>query len=138
MHHETIRRTLAQGAGDSPDARAIAESVLGVWHQMAHRLVPVIGTRGVDAVLNRSLYLTSKTYPWLAIACNGENSALLIAGLRECIASRETVDATEASQTLLANFTELLATLIGVSLTLRLLAPVWVPPAPDSEQEKAK
>ncbi len=38
MHHETIRRTLVQGAGDAPNSNSIAEATLSTWHQVAVRL----------------------------------------------------------------------------------------------------
>lgn len=62
MHHETIRRTLVQGAGDMPNANSIAEATLSTWHQVAIRLEQVIGARGGDALFHRSLHVTSKTY----------------------------------------------------------------------------
>ncbi len=137
MNLEMIRKTLVHGSGDFPDSSAIAEATLSTWHQVAVRLGPVIGSRGVEALFNRSLHITSKSYPWLAVDESGENFAFQFPDLRARIALREPVDAEEASHTLLVNFTELLATLIGESLTMRLLEPVWVAPAPESEQEKA-
>jgi len=138
MDHEAIRRTLAQGAGEAPDASAIAEATLNTWHQVATRLAPVVGVHGVDAIFSRSLHVTSKDFPWLAMAGNDGNdgnSAALLASLKARLAGQETAAAAEASHALLVNFTELLATLIGESLTDRLLAPVWMPPLPAAEQE---
>jgi len=51
-----------------------------------------------------------------------------------CLAAQQTAAAAEAAGALLLTFAELLATLIGESLTERLLAPVW---ARASEQEAA-
>jgi len=134
---EAIRGTLAQGAGEAPDASAIAEATLNTWRQVMDRLAPVIGAGGVDALFSRSLHVTSKTFPWLAMAGNNGSSAALLASLKVRLAGQETAAAAEASDVLLVNFTELLATLIGASLTERLLAPVWRPPSPESEQESA-
>jgi hypothetical protein len=127
MDHEAMRRTLAQYAGEAPDACAIAEATLNIWRQVATRLTPVIGVRGVDALFSRSLHVTSKAFPWLSMAGNDGNSNTLLASLKVRLASQETAAAAEASDALLVTFTELLATLIGESLTDRLLAPVWVP-----------
>ena len=135
MHHETIRRTLAHVAGVAPDASAIADATLNTWRQVAVRLVPVIGVRGVDALFNRSLHVTSRTYPWLASDESDENVTVLLSGLRARIATRESAEAAEACHALLLNFTELLASLIGDSLTKRLLVSVWVPTSAKSEQE---
>jgi len=138
MHHETIRRTLVQCAGDTPDSGAIAEATLSTWHQVAVRLVPVIGTRGVDALFSRSLHVTGKIYPWLVVNGNDEDMAALLSGLRACIATRGSIEAMEACHAFLVNFTDLLATLIGDSLTKRLLIKVWVPPSAETEQENKK
>ena len=136
IHHEAIRRTLAQGAGEALDANVIAEATLSAWRQVVARLAPVIGAHGVDVLFSRSLHVTSKTFPWLVMVQNGGNSAAQLVSLKACLADRESTAAAEASYALLVNFTELLATLIGTSLTERLLTPVWLPPSPKSEQER--
>lgn len=138
MDHEAMRRTLAQCAGEAPDASAIAEATLNIWRQVATRLTPVIGVRGVDALFGRSLHVTGKAFPWLvATAGNDGDGAARLVGLKARLASQGPAAAAEASHALLANFTELLATLIGAPLTERLLAPVWLPPSPESERETA-
>jgi hypothetical protein len=135
LFREAIRRTLANLAGSAADASAVAEATLSTWHEMAARLAPVIGVQGVDVLFKRSLHLTSTTFPWLAIAGDRGDSAALLASLKTRLAGREKDVAAEASHTLLVTFTELLAALIGESLTERLLGPVWAPPSPASEQE---
>jgi hypothetical protein len=137
MDHEAMRKTLAQCAGEAPDASAMAEATLNIWRQVATRLTPVIGIRGVDALFSRSLYLTSKAFPWLSLSGNEGNSHVLRVILKVRLASQETAAAAEASDALLVTFTELLATLIGESLTDRLLVPVWAPRCPAPEQENA-
>ena len=133
---DAIRRTLAHRAGAAPDAGAIAAATLATWHQTAARLAPVIGTRGVDALFVRALHLTSAAFPWLAMAGEQGNGAARLANFRARLEAREPAIAAEAGYALLATFNELLATLIGASLTERLLKPVWVPPPP-SDQESA-
>jgi hypothetical protein len=54
-----------------------------------------------------------------------------------CLTGQLASTAAEASYMLLLTFTELLATLIGESLTTRILAPVWAPPSFSSGQESA-
>ena len=132
-----LRAALARHAGGAPDASVVAEATLGTWQDMAARLEPVIGARGVDALFDRSLQLASRSFPWLAIAGDRGNRAALLAGLRARIAARETADAVEAGNALLLTFTELLQTLIGEPLTGRLLGPVSSPPPPASEPETA-
>lgn len=132
---EAIRKTLLQSAGDAPDANAVAEATIFTWHKVAARIVPVIGVGGSDVLFNRSLHLTCMAFPWLTIVGDHRDSTALLANLKERLAGSDTTVATEASYTLLATFTEMLTTLIGESLTARLLGPVWVSSSPVAEQE---
>jgi hypothetical protein len=135
QQRDAIHRTLAQRAGGAPDANAIAEATLTTWHQVAARLSPVIGVRGVDVLFSRSLHLTSTDFPWLAITRGKEDRATQLASLRARLAERETASAAKASSSLLVTFTNLLSGLIGKSLTERLLGPVWAPPAAPAKKE---
>lgn len=133
---EAIRRTLMQRAGDAPDARAIAKATSETWLLMSAQLTPVIGGNGVDAILKRSVHLTSVVFPWLAIPDVQLDSDSLAAQISVLLAGREPLAAAQASSSLLITFTELLATLIGNSLTRRLLDTVWVAAPGVVEQEK--
>jgi hypothetical protein len=135
MLDEAIQRTLSQRAGESANACSIAEATISTWHQAAVRLAPLIGTQGVQVLFRRSLHLTSAAIPWIAMNPHDESNSALLASLQARLADREAIAAIEAGQALLVNFTDLLAALIGESLTERLLAPVWTPPSPESEQE---
>lgn len=134
---DTIRATLVQRAGDSPDASAIAKATVSTWQQMAVRLAPVIGWRGVDVLFSRALYLTGSRYPWLAVAAEDGNGVAQAASFRTRLETQKADVAAAASCALLVTFTELLATLIGDALTERLLRPVWAPPPSASEEETA-
>jgi hypothetical protein len=134
---EVIRTTLTQRAGPIPDANSTAEATASTWRMMATQLAPVIGTRGLDALFNRALHRTSAVFPWLAVSVDRGGSASPLPSLMVCLTGQHTAVATEASYMLLLTFTELLATLIGESLTTRLLAPVWAAPSLSSGQESA-
>ena len=136
MQHEAILRTLVQGAGEVPDAKTVADAMLKTWHRMAMRLTPVIGTRGVEALFSRALHITSKDFPWLAVTVNDGNGAAILANLKVHLVAREADVALNASYTLLMTFTELLTTLIGESLTSRLLDPVWASSSAESERKR--
>lgn len=130
---EAIRSTLVRRAGTAPDARAIAEATLGTLHQLATQLSPVIGARGVDALLTYSLHQTSRAFSW--IEGDHKDTATLLASIQERLEAREPAEALEASCALLVIFTDLLGVLIGESLTARLLNPVWATPLPASAPE---
>lgn len=132
---EAIRRTLAYYAGDIADASAIAEATLSIWHQVSARLLPVIGARGVDVLLNRSLYLTGTVSPLLAKSVDQGDRVTVLANIKTRLAASQTNTAAEASYTLFTTFSELLISMIGESLTERLLDPVWSSPLPATEKE---
>lgn len=132
---EMIRRTLAHHAGTAPDPDTVAEATFIIWNLVATQLTPVIGTKGVDILFRRSLHLTSFSFPWLAMTDEYEDTPSLLSSTKARLANRETSDSTEAGCTLLITFTELLKTLIGESLTGRLLGKIWVSPSPTTKQE---
>lgn len=126
-YREAIQRTLTQRAGDAPDASAVAEAAISKWQQVAARIIPVIGVGGVYVLFNRSLHLTCTDFPWLTIVGDHRDNVALLASLKTRLAGREADAAAEASYTLLVTFVEILTTLIGESLTKRLLDPVRRP-----------
>lgn len=130
LWQEAIRITLAHRAGDDPDASAVAEATASTWRQVADLLTPVIGARGVDVIFRRALSLTSKAFPWLKFSEEHGDSAELLVSLKVQLASRDTATAAEAGCTLMVTFIELLTTLIGESLTERMVSPVWASPLP--------
>lgn len=134
-YREKLRITLAERAGGTPDANTVAEATISTWHQVAVQLIPVIGVGGVEVIFNRSLHLTCTAFPWLTILGDHRDSAVLLANIKTRLTGHKPDAAAEASYTLLVTFVELLTTLIGESLTERLLSSVWEPPLPSSEQE---
>jgi len=121
---EEIRTALAPRAG-LLSADANVEATAATWRLVAAQLAPVIGARGLEVLFDRALHLTSTTYRWLAVSKDGSGSADPLPSLAECLLRQDPATAAEASYTLFLTFTDLLTTLIGESLTTRLLAPVW-------------
>ena len=132
---EAIRTVLAQRAGGLSDAGRIARATSDTWSRMADQLVPVVGTLGVEALFKRSVQLTSAAFPWMTPPGEEADGASLPARVTTLLAGREPDTAAQAGYSLLTTFTELLATLIGHSLTKRLLAPAWTSPPSAAGQE---
>jgi hypothetical protein len=132
---ETIRTTLKQRAGSHPDANAISEATAVTWRLVESQLVPVIGARGLDVLFRRALHQTTTAFPWLAASVDRGGSAGPLPSLMACLATQHAPAATEAAYALLSTFADLLVTLIGKSLTERLLTPVWGRASLPSEQE---
>lgn len=134
-NRDAIRRTLAQRAGAAPDAAAIADAVLATWQRMAVQLAPVIGVHGVEVLFRRALHVTGQAFPWLAADGGEDDKVELHTAVRARMAGRELLAATTVGNALLTTFVSLLASLIGETLTERLLSPVWTasPAAPEQE-----
>lgn len=118
---------LAQRSASAPDAKTSADATFKIWYEIIARMTPVIGTRGVDVLFARSLHLASAAFPCLAIDGETHEGTTLFTNFRARLESCDRHTAEEANYTLMITFTELLATLIGDSLTERLLSPIWAP-----------
>lgn len=119
-----IQADLAQLAAQNADAAQIADAAVAIWRGIDAALSPIIGQRGVAALYKRSLYLSRADFPCLAAVAEGALLTKDFDGLRAALALQTRADAVGANGLLLQNFTELLSSLIGASLTERLLRSV--------------
>ena len=129
---------LAQDPQDRADPVALAEEAGRTWEEMARQLHPIIGEGGFRALYTRGLHLTRSKYPWLAVIRESEQTNSLFTGLKLSLQRREFAEARDASIALVVTFTELLETLIGDSLTERLLRSVRADDSPGFAQETRK
>ena len=104
---------------------AVANTMVWTWKDINVVLVPLVGQRGVAALYNRSLYLTAKAFPWLTIVPADIEAPIDLDALEALLNQQGVAAATEGSAALLRTFHKLISTLIGQSLTERLLLPVW-------------
>lgn len=118
---------LAERAGSDADSARVADTVIGLWHEIDEALHPIIGRRGVAALYSRSLTLTAATHPWLAQGHPGtQASAIDTTALKAALAAQPAAQGLAGSTALFQSFHALLASLVGASLTDRLLRSVWV------------
>ena len=110
----------AEGA----DAAQIADLSVSTWRAVDAALSPVIGQRGVAALYKRSLYLIRADHPCLSAVYEGELGPGEFAGLHTALSGQSSSDAAAANGALLRAFHDLLAHLIGASLTGQLLRSV--------------
>lgn len=116
-----IARLLAEGA----DASRMAAATVAAWLAIEAALSPIIGLRGVAAMYKRSLFLTRSEFPWLGAVYEGALGPSEFASLQGALSRQSDADAAAASAALLQSFNSLLASLIGESLSERLLRSVW-------------
>lgn len=103
----------------------IADVIVSTLQDIDAALSPVIGKGGVGALYKRSLYLVAAAHPSLAGLHDGAPTALDMAALKSALALQSGGDVANAGGALLQAFYELLASLVGPSLTDRLLRPTW-------------
>jgi len=136
-----VAAALTLRPADDADAARVAQSMVAAWRDIDRLLAPVVGTRGVAALYKRSLHLTAAAHPWLAGAQAGAHEGVPMSMdldlLGTMLARQNVASAAAGGEALLRTFYDLLATLIGPSLTGRLLHSVWItylsgPPAQDT------
>ena len=126
MHSEAqrIQATIADLAAITANAEHIAELAASTWREMHAVLAPVIGPGGVAALYQRSLYVTRAAYPYLAAVREDALRPGEFAALQMVLSQQTSAHVAAANGALLDTFCDLLANLIGVSLTERLLRSV--------------
>ena len=107
------------------DAARIADTAVAIWRDIDAALAPIIGQRGVAALIKRSLYLTHSEHPWLATVYEGTPPPGDYGPLHAALSKQTGAQAAAAQGALLQTFHDLLGNLIGASLTERLLRAVW-------------
>ena len=120
--------TLAQRAAEGADASQIADAVVQTWKRIDAALAPIIGKGSVAVLYLRSLHLIEPAHPWLAEMHPAVPTAVDLAALKSMLALQDSETAAAAGGALLQTFYELLASLVGPSLTERLLRSVWENP----------
>jgi hypothetical protein len=123
-----IQPMFAHLATGSADAVRIAELAVSIWNDVGDALAPIIGQSGVDALIKRSIYLTRTAHPCLQGIDENVLPSDGLAALRAVLEQQERTAAIAVNAALLQNFHKVLITLIGASLTERLLRPVWETP----------
>lgn len=115
----------SRGAVEPVDAAQAADAMVATCQKIDAALIPIIGHRGVAALYGRSLHLVAATHPWLAAAHAGVEAPMDLAVLKSVLARQSGAGAAAGGRALVRTFLDLLATLIGRSLTERLLLSVW-------------
>ncbi len=125
---------------DDGDATAgqVAELVLAKCQVIEAGLAPIIGVRGVAALHRRSLHLASRSHPWLAAKSLSEPAPDALAHLNALLSQQTSAEAALGGAAFLQAFHDLLGSLVGHSLTERLLRNAWIdfmsaPPTQDTQ-----
>ncbi|SDW09250.1 hypothetical protein SAMN05444064_101374 [Pseudomonas syringae] len=127
-----IVASLALRIGPNADTARIAETIVSVLQDIDAALTPIIGHQGVVALYRRSFHLCVAAHPRLAGTYVNVHAAMDPAALTSALVEQNEADALFFGEALLTTLYELLTTLIGPSLTARLLRSVWEPSLSDT------
>jgi hypothetical protein len=130
-----IQATTADAAAVAADVARVAEVAGSTWREIHALLSPVVGPGGVAALYRRSLYITRAAYPDLAAVQEDALHPGEFAGLQLALSHQSAAYVVAANGALLQTFCGLLASLIGTSLTERLLRSVRNLPSPGTREE---
>jgi hypothetical protein len=120
---------LAPPAGADAEAGQVADAAVQTWRAVDAALSPIIGQRGVAALYKRSLHLVRTQHPWLAAVHEETRQPGDFAPLHAALARQPGLAAVAAHEALLQTYRDILAQLIGASLTERLLRSIGPPPS---------
>ena len=120
---------LAQRVGPGASASSVAVAFAGIWRQIDAALAPIVGQRGVAALHQRCFHLTTTPQDWRVPAPADGTLAHGPAHLQALLRNLDGDRPVAAGDAFLNNFHALLTSLVGPSLTDRLLQPVWADPA---------
>lgn len=126
-----MKATFVRLAAEGATAKQVADEAVLKWRELDSALSPIIGKRGVTALYKRALHLIRADYPWLVAAHAGEFLFGDFVSLHTALTRQGGAVAASANLALYDSFYHLLISLIGLSLTERLLQSVQDHP-PDS------
>lgn len=115
-----VEHLAAQGAS----ASSIADAAVAIWRDVEDALSPIIGCSGVAALYRRSLHLARGTHPCLVDTDGADREPAGFPALHRVLCLQSAADAVAANDALLQTFYDLLASLVGATLTERLLRSV--------------
>ena len=118
--HDELRRQIASRVVVR-DTEELTTLAVRWWSAIATQLIPLVGQDGFNILYSRSVSLAQTRFAWLA----PQLPDLSFTSLRACFATRGSDEALDACKELLFVFADLLAGLIGESLTASIFNAAW-------------
>lgn len=126
-----ILATLAVRTRNGTGEGGTAPCVVALCEEIGAALTPIIGPRGLAALYKRSLFLAGQAHPALLGLQENMQSEMDLSPLMATLAPLSDAEATLIGGALLIAFYELISSLVGPSLTERLLRSLWDRPLSD-------
>lgn len=121
----SIAAPLAHRVSPDADAGSLADASVAAWQEIDVALTPIVGPRGFAALYKRSIYVTGLAYPWLMEVHDNALASVNLSDLSSVLKRQSRIDAQASAAKLFATFHDLLVSMVGPSLTERLLRSVW-------------
>lgn len=128
MLQQFIRQALRSGGCDDATSSSAADAGGRTLGALFDQLEPLVGIQGTRALLARGLHLTRSSLHWPELDERLPRDELLTL-LGAHLERRAAADAWNAIEALLNALADLLVSLIGEPLSLRLLRSAWGEPA---------
>ena len=131
-YRQVARHALIQRFGAAPTHQQVGEGFSGLRDRLSETFIAVFGAIAIDALFERSRYLTAQEFAWLPDVMPGPSATSLdLAALCRVKTADEALD---GIATMLAHDIGLLATLVGDDLVWPLVEKAWgsighLPPA---------
>jgi hypothetical protein len=125
QENSPVTAHLVLHADQGMSAEQIADAVLSAWQEIDDSLSPILGHGGVAALYGRSLYLTSANHRFLSGVSTGVGTGMDLVNLKSALMQLSSANAAAAGGALLQTFYILLTSMVGPTLTERLLRSAW-------------
>lgn len=126
-----IAASLTLRAAKGASVGQIADTIISIWRATDAALAPILGQAGVAALYRRSLYLAGPAHAWLLGTHDGIQTDADLAALKAVLSQQTSDVAAAGGGAVLQTFYEVLTSLVGPSLTERLLRSAWATPFSD-------
>jgi hypothetical protein len=103
----------------------VADTAIVLWAQMAAKIISIVGEGGFNSLYARSLFLATSHHAWLASGALSPQTGQRFSELKKCLEGQTPALAVAGTTLLLITFTDILASLIGEKLTVRILQSAW-------------
>lgn len=131
-HVQEARRLITACTGSAVDAASVADAVGTTCARVLDHIGPLIGRRGVEALLARSVFLSKRKFPLLERVETGEAQHEVARELPLCLRAAQPDEALKAAISVVGMFVSILTEFISESLALRLLREA----CPDLDEER--
>jgi len=119
-HKETVLLSLVACASAGGGA-ALANDIAQCWLKIVRKFTPLIGASSVLLIVERSVASNLAGFPWLPRLARPMQLGTSIEQLRTSMSLRSDDDMRASHHAILAAFIDLMATLIGIQLTVQFL-----------------